>query len=229
MDIGYLTSDAVKYPSNDLKKVIFLGILIFISFLIIPGFLALGYAFRSLKWSIADVNELPDFNEWGEMFFDGMKVFLVQLAYFIVPSIIILASIWASISSLITLQNTGNFVDPAATFSLMGGSIILGVILAVIFGVFFTIALANMAYYDSELAAAFRFRELFNIINAIGWVDFIIWYIMMVLIGFGIGFLAVLLGFIPIIGWALIILILYPYLYLLYARALGLLFISGFE
>ena len=111
----------------------------------------------------------------------------------------------------------------------MGGLFILGVILAVIFGVFFTIALANMAYYDGELAAAFRFRELLNIITAIGWVDFIIWYIMMILIGFGIGFLAVILGFIPILGWALIILILYPYLYLLYARALGLLFVSGFE
>ena len=66
---------------------------------------------ESLKWSIADVNELPDFNEWGEMFFDGIKVFLVQLAYFIVPSIIIFASIWVSIGSLIAFQDTGNFVD----------------------------------------------------------------------------------------------------------------------
>ena len=92
-----------------------------------------------------------------------------------------------------------------------------------------TIGLANMAYYDGELSAAFRFKELLNIIAAIGWVDFIIWYIMMILIGFGTGFMAVLLGLIPIIGWALIILVIYPYLYLLYARALGLLFISGLE
>jgi hypothetical protein len=229
MDIGYLTSDAARYPSNDWKKVVILGILFLISFLIVPVFLAIGYVFRVLKWSIADINELPDFDEWGNMFMDGLKVFVVQLAYFIIPFIIIFTGVWASIGSLLALQNTGDAIVPPAAFSLIGGLFILGWVMAVIFGVFFTIALANMAYYDGELKAAFRFREILDMISAIGWVDLIIWYVMMIMIGVGIGFMSSILGLIPILGWALIILILYPYLHLLYARALGLLFVSGFE
>jgi hypothetical protein len=229
MDIGYLTSDAAKYPLNDWKKVIILGILFLISFLIVPAFLAMGYVFRVLKWSIADVDDLPDFDEWGKMLIDGVKVFLVQLVYFIVPSIIIIAVLWASIGSLMTLQASGGTVDLNAALSLMGGLLILGLIVAVIFGVFFTIALTNMAYYDGKLGAAFRFREILDIISNIGWVDFIVWYVVMIIIGSAMGFVVSILGLIPILGWALVILILYPYINLLYARALGLLFVSGFE
>ncbi|BDZ69710.1 DUF4013 domain-containing protein [Methanobacterium petrolearium] len=229
MDIGYLTSDAAKYPSKDWKKVIILGMLSLLSFLIVPGFLTMGYLFRALKWSIAGVDDLPDFDEWGEMFVDGFKVFVVQLAYFIVPAVILFLSVWASIGSLLALQSVGDVTVPTTVFSLMGGLFFLGVIVSVIFGVFFTIALANMAYYNGEIRAAFRFHEITDRIAAIGWVDLIIWYVMMMIIGLGIGFVASILFFIPILGWILIILIIYPYLYLLYARALGLLFVSGFE
>ncbi|BDZ66870.1 DUF4013 domain-containing protein [Methanobacterium ferruginis] len=229
MDIGYLTSDAAKYPSNDWKKVIILGILFLISFLIIPAFLCMGYLFRVLKWSIAGVDELPDFDEWKTMLIDGFKVFVVQLFYFIIPFVILFLSIWASIGSLLTLQSTGDVTVPTTVFSLMGGLFFLGLVVAAVFGVFFTIALANMAYYDGELAAAFRFREMLDRISTIGWVDLIIWYVMMIIVGIIFGVIASILIFIPILGWALIILIMYPYLYLLYARALGLLFVSGFE
>jgi hypothetical protein len=228
MDIGYLTSDAAKYPLNNWKKVIVLGILFLISFLIVPVFLTLGYLFRVIKWTIAEVDELPNYDNWGSMFLDGLKVFLVQLAYFIIPFIIIFIGLWASLD-LINYQINTNTLAPTAVFSLMSGLLILGMFLAVIFGAFFTIALANMAYYDGELSAAFRFKELLKMIQAIGWVDFIIWYIMMILVGCGIGFLAFMLLLIPILGWALSIIVLNPYIYLLYARALGLLFVSGFE
>lgn len=232
MDIGYLTSDAMKYPSQDWKKVIILGILIFTSFLIIPAFLVMGYVFRVLKWSVAGVDQLPDFDEWGEMFTDGLKVFLVELVYFIIPFIIMFLGIWASIGSIVVLGASGNDLMPAAVFSalsLMWGLLIMGLILAIIFGVFFTIGIANMAYYNGEIGAAFRFREILNTINAIGWVDYIIWYIMMIILGMIMTAIAGVLGLIPILGWALIVLALYPYLYLLYARALGLLFVSGLE
>nr|WP_319374080.1 DUF4013 domain-containing protein [uncultured Methanobacterium sp.] len=232
MDIGYLTSDAMKYPLQDWKKVIILGILILTSFLIIPAFLAMGYVFRALKWSVAGVNHLPEFDEWGEMFTDGLKIFVVELVYFIVPFLIIFISIWASINSLVALGASGDNILPATIFSafgLMGGLLVMGLIIAVICGVFFTIGIANMAYYNSDIGAAFRFREILDTINAIGWVDYIIWYIMMIILGTIIGAIAGVLGFIPILGWILIIFVLYPYLYLLYARALGLLFVSGLE
>lgn len=229
MDIGYLTSDAAKYASKSWKNILILGILFLIGFLIVPAFLSTGYLFRVLKWSVADVDELPDFDMWGEMFVDGFKVFIVELVYFIIPFAIIFIGMWTSIGSLMALEDAGGMVDPTAILSLMGGLIFLGLALAVVFGAFFTIALANMAYYDGELMAAFRFREILDNISKIGWVDFIVWYVVMIIIGSGMMFVASIIGLIPILGWALIMLILYPYLNVLYARALGLLFLSGFE
>jgi hypothetical protein len=232
MDIGYLTSDAMKYPSKDFKKIIILGLLIMISFLIFPAFMVMGYVFRVIKWSIAGVEELPDFDEWGELFIDGLKIFVVELVYFLVPSLIMFLGIWASIGSFISLSNSESTLAPAAVysaFSVMSGLIILGMVVAIIFGVFFIIGVANMAYYNGELGAAFRFREIIDIIKAIGWVDFIIWYVMMILVAMAAGFIATFIGLMPILGWLVIILVIYPYLYLLYARAVGLLFVSGLE
>ena len=89
--------------------------------------------------------------------------------------------------------------------------------------------IGNMAYYDSELGAAFRFGEILSKIYEIGWVDLIIWYIMMIVLGTIIGFIGGIIGVIPIIGWLVIILIVNPYLYLFYARAVARLYLSAFE
>lgn len=40
----------------------------------------MGYVFRAMKWSIAGVDQLPEFDE-GEMFTDGLKILVVELAF----------------------------------------------------------------------------------------------------------------------------------------------------
>lgn len=222
MDIGEIVGDAVRYPSQDWKKVLIFGVMFLLSFLIIPAFIAMGYFLRTLKASIAGSDELPEFEEWGEMIVDGIKVFIVQLVYFIVPAIIIFAGMWTSIAAM-----QGLAADPSAlAFGVLCVTAIIGIILAIILGLIATIALANMAYYNSELGAAFRFGEILEKINQIGWTDYIIWYIVMIIIGVVIGVIASILGIIPILGWLILVLVVYPYTYLLYARALALLFIS---
>lgn len=79
MDIGEIVSDSFRYPSTDWKKVIILGVISILSFLIIPIFLVLGYAFRVLKASLAGLEELPEFDEWVNMLVDGIKVFVVYI------------------------------------------------------------------------------------------------------------------------------------------------------
>lgn len=229
MDIGYLTSDAAKYSSKSLKKVLILGILFLISFLIVPAFLSMGYLFRVLKLSIDGVDNLPDFERWGEMFVDGLKVFVVQLTYFIIPFAFIFIGLWTSITSLMALQDAGSTMNPTFSLSLTWGLIFLGLAMAVIFGAFFTIALANMAYYDGEIMAAFRFKEILDTISNISWVDFIVWYVVMITIGLSMLVTAIIIGLIPILGLIISILAIYPYINLLFARALGLLFLSSFE
>ena len=224
MDIGEVIGDSIKYPSQNWKKVIILGILSIISFLIIPVFLVLGYFLRIIKATIAGSDELPEFDEWGDMLIEGLKVFIVELIYFIIPAIIIIIGTWASLGSLIAAQGAG-IASSTAIFGLLGGFMLIGVIIAIVIGLIATIAIANMAYYDGELSAAFKFSEIMDHISQIGWVDYIIWYIVMILIAFVIGIISSILNAL-IIGIVLTPLIIAPFAQMFYARSLALLFTS---
>ncbi len=236
MDIGDVISDSLRYPSSDWSKVVILGVLFLISFLIIPIFLALGYIFRVIKASLAGLEELPAFGEWGEMFVEGIKLFLVYMIYSL-PAIIIIIisfiSLWASLISLTNItQASGNTVTPNMFLALTGSSAIIGLIIAglyilVIYPIM-AVAIGNMAYYNGELGAAFRFDELLSIMSHIGWVDLIIWYIVIVMVGIAIGLVVSIISIIPIIGWIILIFIIYPYFYLFYARAIAWLYSSAF-
>ena len=88
MDISDIISDSIKYPSSNWGKVLILGIIMIASILIVPIFLLYGYIFRIIKATLAGIDELPDFDEIGEMFVDGIKVFVVAIIYAI-PVVII--------------------------------------------------------------------------------------------------------------------------------------------
>lgn len=223
MEIGEIISDSLSYPSQDWKKVLILGILFLISFLIIPAFLVMGYFFRILKGSIAGFEELPDFEEWGEMFIDGLKLFIVQIVYFLIPAIVILIGIWASFASI----STGYISDPTAFIGIMGVTAIIGIILALILGLVANIAISNMALNNGELGAAFRFSEILEQISTIGWGKYIVWYIVMIVIGIIGLIIARVLNIIPFIGTIIALLTVYPYLNMFAARSLSLLYSSS--
>ena len=155
MEIGEIISDSISFPSTDWTKVLILGIMLLTSFIIIiPIFMVMGYCFRILKSSLAGFNELPDFEMLGEMFEDGLKVFIVNFIYFLIPTLVIIIGGWASIASV---SITGMAV--LLYFALLGGVSIIGFILAFVFGLIAIIAIVNMALNDSDLGSAFRFRK----------------------------------------------------------------------
>jgi len=234
MNIGEIIGEALDYPGSNLKKVIGLGVLIIISFLIIPIFLVYGYNLRVLKATIAGFDELPDFDEWGDMFIDGLKVFVVGIVYMIIPLIVMFTAIYLINSNL----TTGLIIA------------VIGVILTIIFGLIEQVAIAHMAFNDS-LGAAFQIGEILNIISEIGWLKYIIWVIGVAIVFLGTLNLALFMVYIiliPVIltlgisaitqiisgaiataGFIIILIILalllflfvIPYLQLFYYRALG--------
>ncbi|HOK72086.1 MAG TPA: DUF4013 domain-containing protein [Methanothermobacter sp.] len=231
MDIGEIISDAIRYPILDWKKAVTLGILFLLSFLIIPAFLALGYLFRALKTTMAGFDELPEFDEWGEMIIDGLKVFIVTIVYMIIPMIVIFAGIFTgSSANVATLPGTytPTIINPAI-IQAGGGTTLIGFILAIIFGLLLAIAIAHMAFNES-LGAAFQIGEILDVISEIGWADYIIWYIAVMIVSGIIGLIAsFIIGLIdiipligPIISFILFTVFVTPYLQLFYYRALGL-------
>ena len=234
MDIGYVISDSIKYPSRDWKKVIILGLLFVISFLIIPLFLLYGYLFRVIKASLAGVEELPDFEEWGEMLIDGIKLFFVYIIYLLPAIIIALYSIVTFVFALYSFSylNPTTTINPTILYSLVSGGVLFGLGFSIIYSLIvypiMAVAIGNMAFYDGEFGSAFRLSEIFSTISEIGWVDLIIWYIAVILVGFALLVIGNLIAVIPILGWFVLMLIVYPTLYLFYGRALAWIYASAF-
>ena len=223
MDIGENISNSVRYPTSDLGKLLILGILMIIP---IVNFIGMGYFLRALKSNLAGISELPNFDEIGELFIDGIKLFVVGIIYSI-PIWIISAGLGVSQN---VVMNAG-MLSGAAFYGLIVGYI-LYVILAIIIGFIEIIAVANLAYNDGEFSAAFRFSEIIDYISRIGWADYIIWYIVVVLVSLIIGLIAVAITFvlaITVIGLILIpvlFILVLAYISLFYARSLSLLFMS---
>jgi hypothetical protein len=153
MNISQVFKDVLSYPLTDIKKFLTVLLLSFGSFLIIPIFMVLGYSLRIIKSTILDFDELPDFDNSGELINDGLKYFAANLLYGI-PSYVVLLVL---------------FMSGRPEFSITGiySTLILAMVTFVV-SILFILALANMAYED-RFNAIFDFKKIFALINKIGW------------------------------------------------------------
>ncbi|AEG19089.1 MAG: DUF4013 domain-containing protein [Methanobacterium paludis] len=224
MNVSDIISDSIKYPSSNWSKVLILGVILIASILIVPIFLFYGYIFRIIKATLAGLDELPEFDEIGEMFVDGLKIFVVAIVYAIPVWII------SMIVGLITgtgMGTTTASLGPAMLWAVMASNIVL-IIIAIIIGLIEVVAIVNMAYYDGEIGAAFRFNEILDKIAQIGWGKYIVTYIVIAIIGF-IGFLIGLLTMFVLIGFILLPLVIAPYIAMFGSRAIAILFANKTE
>lgn len=223
MDIIENITESIKYPLADWVKIVILTV---ISIVPIVNFMSMGYYLRIIKSALAGVDEVPDFDNLGELFIDGIKVIIVEIIYMIIPIIIFAVAV-------LPLLLAG---DPSSIMSgLMSGLtivlMIIGVIVTIIVSLLLLPALVNMALYDGSMGAAFRFGEIMEKIAAIGWGSYILWIIAIIITAF---ILELVIG---IIGAILIIILIGPllwilggaYLMMFQARSAGLLFASTVE
>jgi len=260
MYINELVQDALKYPFYDWKKILIFGIIIligniitlitfigtfigiknvavkiilFIIGYIIFGFLINGYKFKIIKTSLDGVAELPEFNNWLEIFINGIKVFLVNIFY-LLPAILII--IFAGLSLLPTLMSLGSNLSSINVNTFLS---FLTAVILVFIALLYTLiilpinymAISHMANNNSELRAAFKFQEIIDKIGNIGWGNLIIWYlvtgivyIMISIVGSIItGILSII---IPLVSVVLNSLILYPYLDMFLNRSIALLYVE---
>lgn len=223
MDAGEITSNALKYPLTNFKKVLILGILTVLSSLIIPGFLVLGYVFKIIKSTLEDSSELPEFNNWTSMFVDGLKVFGVLFIYTFIPSIIIILGIWGALLPLLTVPGAGSLLDSNLSLNLLSGVALFGLGILVVISFVIPVALANMAYHN-RLGAAFSFKEIIGKIKEIGGVSYLIWYVIMLIIIWAMSYVSTILMVPLLIGIIIVPLIISPYFSIFFARSTGLVY-----
>ncbi|MDY9924040.1 DUF4013 domain-containing protein [Methanobacterium sp.] len=230
MDMGEIIGDAFKYPVSNWKQLLILGVIVLISqfsmeivmgygrvsgllyFLLIPALVAsiliLGYQLRTIRTSIMGENEPPEFNELTKLFLNGLRLFITSLVYGIIPTIVLVVGF---IMLLVGSSGIGVII------------LLLGAILLIIVGIISVMAISNMAYYD-EIGAAFRFGEIRERIESIGWLRYILMLILLGIFYIILAVVAALVTLIPFAGLVLVSLIIYPFMYLFMYRVYGLIF-----
>ncbi len=233
MEIREIILDAAKYPSSDWMKVILLGFLSLISLIgvfsqgnlfalssliLLP--LPLGYLFRIIKTSFGGFDELPEFNNWKSMYFDGAKVLIILIIYAL-PVIAVF---------LIFNFDQLFYLNMANVSLIYLGSSILGsvtqIIVFILIGFIEYIGIANMALYGGEIGAAFRFREITQRISLIGFRKYLLSYAVIWIIGILTASIS-LLTYLIVIGIVIIPLLIAPYFVILNARFCALIFASS--
>jgi len=168
-----ILKDSIEYSAQSWKTVFKVGFLIFIIFLFFPIFFVGGYSYRithiALNGMINGEDPLPEFKNWKKMFIEGIKVFIVKFIYLLPVSIIIILGLIFKINFMVLIIT----------------SLFTGIILY-----FFSImGVVHMVKNKGNLRAAFKVKELFSIIQSIGWNQYI---------GFYLGFLAVIIGLLSV-------------------------------
>jgi hypothetical protein len=118
---------AVKFPMEDddwIKTVGIGGVLILLSFFIVPALAAYGYVLRAIRSGIDDDAEPPVFDEWGELIIDGLKMLVIGFVYQLPALIVLVVLVGGSLFSLLAGAGAGG----------SGGSAAAGLGLAGIFG-----------------------------------------------------------------------------------------------
>ena len=201
--------EGLKYPFNDGKKVLTLGVIFLISslvsflisyficdsirliennttlgtvnsvFSVIPqsnmplivlswliSFILLlfasGYLYDIIKYSIEGRKELPEFSDIKGIFLNGIRSFIVGIAYSIVPFLLFILGVMLSAN-----ENVGAAVNSIGAIILF-----ISIIVTIFVALVEIMALSNMIAHD-ELSAAFRFKEILALVKNIGWGKYI--------------------------------------------------------
>jgi len=142
---------------------------------IIPilNFLSLGYFIRSINYGWRGRRNLPDWDNWSELFRDGFMAFVISLAYLTIPLVL---------GSLIAI--------------IPGIGIILASIIIFIMGLIIPMAIANFAM-RRNIKDAFSLGEIFYLASRV--FNFYVIGYLAVTLGVILG-VALLLG-IPLVGF----------------------------
>jgi hypothetical protein len=145
MNVSEIIRDAVRYPFSDWKKILIFGIFELIASLpvIVNRFTTIGTTDVTLIWVLALISSLlfffirgysfsivkssingrikpPEFNNWNEMFINGIKLSIISIVYFIPVFLIIL--VYSAVQFVSTPSTVINILSGAVIWYLIGGT-----------------------------------------------------------------------------------------------------------
>ena len=209
---------------------------------IIVGLIAGGYTISMLRESMNLSDKIPCISIKAN-FIDGIKYLVVALVYIIILAIILfvigyatggleaLSIAQASITQTAGTVNSTAIINSIPTSNLVGLGLtaLIGLILAIIFGIFLNISACRLAN-NNKILDSINLGNVFDDINIIGWGRYFGWYVLLIIVILIIGIIigvilnALLLVHLGFIGIIINALIFTPFMQMFTARALGLLY-----
>jgi Protein of unknown function (DUF4013) len=186
MSIVEIVKESINYTLSDPKKLLMVGILLVLTdffevasslgvngiplgifgiITIIFTLLFVGYEYRIIESTIAGFIDLPEINNWPEMFINGIKILIVGIIYYI--------PLFATLL-LVLLAFIGGGDYPLYS-SYAPVLLLIIVLLGIIINPILLVSLVNMVYHE-KFSAAFKFREIFMRLSHIGLINLVIWY-----------------------------------------------------
>lgn len=183
--------EEVKFPTKDsewIVKVLIGGVLGIIP---IINFIEYGYILKVMKGAIDGNPGMPKWDDWGNLFINGLIGFVIWLIYLIIPILIVSASA----GGIMMAAFSGNMNLMAGMIAGAIGGILIGLLLALVLGFLVPMAFA-MYMKENSFGAAFRIGEVVSRIKSV-FADYITVYIILIVLLF----ILALLNSIPILGF----------------------------
>lgn len=170
---------ALPFKDNGIVKVLIGGVLQIIP---IVSFFSVGYILECYENGALKRETMPEWEDWGSKFVNGLLMVVIALIYMIIPMMFF----GSSIASLFS---------PYARGHAGGGILLIAAIVFIIFTFALPMAMANFAV-KRNFGAAFEFGYIFKLIgSSLG--SYIGAYLLCIVAAIIAGFIVL----IPIIGW----------------------------
>lgn len=185
---------------------------------ILLSFFISGYVVRIYR----GVQPAPDFDDWGTLFFDGLKMQVLSLIWFL--PVIILICIFVALS-IAGLSQPG----PGSMGFVIVALVMLAIMMVLLIVVSLIIPIALIRFSRTgSIREGLRYSEITAHIDRIGWGQYIIALVVLVAVLMLFGLIVMILSLIPFIGWVMQ-LIATPLLTIFSARFYTLVYEQGVE
>jgi len=169
LDIQENITDAIEYTKGLFTDLARLVILIVLDIIPIVNFIVIGYFARCVKESPAS-RKPPKIADYGDLWVQGAKIFLVSLVYMIIPAILFIPVI------LMTFAWGLFWGFLAFNWPLIVALAVVGLIISFLSTLILAMAIVNMIKKD-DLGKAFALSEILDVIKRVGWGNYILWAI----------------------------------------------------
>jgi hypothetical protein len=201
MDYGSMIGDSFEYAKEAVVGKWNKWVMLIIATILL-GLPLMGYALKVLRGE----KPAPEIADWGTLFIDGIKAFIVYLIYaipiIIVYAILMVVGIGAAM--------TGDETAVMAGIGVMLVGLLVVFILAIIIALFEIIGMVRFARTGS-IGEAFNFSAILATIGKIGWIPYIIALVVLIVVGVIFGIIVAILMMIPILGILLYLCLISPW------------------